>query len=243
MILRVLDLLCSIPAALVLLCALASLTFLSAGVYGFQSRRVGRIGLQASGRPASAGEDGMVGELCTFVLKGYGFALLLGVLFRDLGGVVAACIGSAVLAMGEQRQDHSLQVLRPADVLDGVFLCATFPCLCAPMHIVHGFGAACLVYLYVAFLWKKSTQAATESFVVAAFLLCASYLVAWLAGLFLPLRDFRAVDALLLGAALAVLKLSPDWRMNAGLVVAALVWAPVPRAFLAAAVAAVWVAE
>ena len=118
MILRVLDLLCSIPAALVLLCALASLTFLSAGVYGFQSRRVGRIGLQASGRPASAGEDGMVGELCAFVLKGYGFALLLGVLFRDLGGVVAACIGSAVLAMGEQRQDYSLQVLRPADVLD-----------------------------------------------------------------------------------------------------------------------------
>ena len=132
-----------------------------------------------------------------------------------------------------------MQVLQPADVLDGVFLCVILPCLCGPMHIVHGFGAGCLVYLSVAFLWKKSTQAATESFLAAAFLLCASYFISWLGGLLLPLRAFRAADALLLGAAVAILKLSPDWRVNAGLVAAALVWAPIPRAFLAAAISAI----
>ena len=99
-VLAVLDLLCSIPAALGLLAVLASLTCCSAGAFGIQSRRARRSGPASRRARARPEEDGLMGQLCAFVLKGYGFALLVGVLFRDLGGLVAACVGGAVLAIG-----------------------------------------------------------------------------------------------------------------------------------------------
>ena len=144
-----------------------------------------------------------VTALFTFAIKGYSIALVLGLAFNSLGGVASACIGAVTLSLFGPVGGP----LWPKDVLDVVFLIALLPCLCCPVLLLHGIGAAWLVYLCLAFMWARA--AVGYSPVAGSAVLCSLYAFARASGLFLPLRGIRIEDALQLSAMIVVLLHSP----------------------------------
>ena len=62
--------------------------------------------------------------------------------------------------------------------------------------------------------------------------LCSSFLLAWLVGLFLPLQEFKVADAFVLGAGILVLHSSPR-GVNLCLFLGAIAYSPATKALLA----------
>ncbi|KAL1511421.1 hypothetical protein AB1Y20_006221 [Prymnesium parvum] len=224
------DVLFSIPAAFALSALLGLLT-ISATVYSL-------LRLRKRGAALShTSNDSPVSTTCAvFMVKGYGVPLLVTLLYRDYDAVVAVCTGWAALAIGQTQSNSCMQHLQLTGSLDIAFVYLLLPCLCMPVFVVHGIGAAWLVHLCISFLWLHAEQASAAFFVGGAMWMCAVYCAAWLVGLLQPLQEIRVSEAFLLGVAIAVLYACPR-NLRLCVIMAASAWSHNTRAVLASTVA------
>jgi hypothetical protein len=172
--------------------------------------------------------------LCAYVLKGYAFALFLGLTFHPLGALASATFAAAALTLYGRHAAAATfvrpvtggpTIFPPSDLLDAALFGVLLPCLCAPVLVLHGIGAAWLVFLTVAFLWADTAGRGPTQLASRLASLCSVYAIAWATGLFLPLRDFHMVDALQQASVICVLLLTPR-RIGVSLAIAALAFSP-----------------
>lgn len=218
-----LDLLLALAALAVLTPLLGALTYSAAAYAGTRSREPRRRGAPSE-RSAAA--------MCVFVLKGFGLALLLGVLLRHCGTLIAACAGAGVLLLAQAQQDEMVQLLASNNPWDILFLYVLLPCLCAPTHLTHGIGAAWLIYLCLAYIWVKSAHASADFLMSSAAMSCGFFYAAWFGGLFLHLQEIKMGDAFMVGFGTAVLHICPI-SVDLCIVLIALARAGSPRELLA----------
>lgn len=217
----------SLAAAFVVdvLCSIAALMIMSAliGVLTFFSTVYARSRSQSLRAEKVQHESHSISSMCVFVLKGYGFALLMGILFHHCGYAASACAGFGLLSVFPGSQDDSVQLFqytRPEDLL---FLCLVLPILCAPIHLSCGFGAAYFVFLCVSYLWATSAKASVEFLVASTLAFCCSCYMAWLLGVLQPLQEIEVVDVSRIAFTIMVLRICPN-SINVWIILLTIVW-------------------
>ena len=157
---------------------------------------------------AASSDAGGSGALMSFLVKGYGLALVTAQVHAWVGGPLAAYAVALMLELLSHDQSlHSLLEPTP-DPLDCGFVLVLLPCLCAPAMALHGFGAAWFLFLHLAFVWRTAAADGLLEVLGGVATLALAYALAWAVGLFSfdVLVDFGLADCALVvcGAAFLV---------------------------------------